>query len=329
MKTRRVLQIPRPAHPTQRRQPLPWQSPKAIEEEGSVETRLRAIMHDPAYLEADRDMAFLHSDVAQASRLQLDYLKAEMALRQHGIRHTIVVFGSTRLREPAAAARELEAVRDQLAKAPDDPGIKRALRLAEQRLEMSRYYRVGHRLGQLIAEAGSGPHDSRLVVMTGGGPGGMEAANRGAFEISAKTVGLNITLPNEQFPNPYLTPGLCFQFHYFAIRKLHFMLRARALVALPGGYGTLDELFTALALIQTRKVRPLPIVLIGESYWRRVLDVDYLVEMGVIDEEDMELFWYAESAEAAWDGICQWHEINGTDLFGGPADVAPEPPVVS
>lgn len=329
MKTRSSLRIPRPAHPTERRQPLPWQRPKAVEEEGSVEARLRAIMHDPAYLEADRDMAFLHSDVAQASRLQLDFLKSEMTLRKHGIRHTIVVFGSTRLREPATAARELEALRDELGKTPADDRLRRALRLAQQRLEMSKYYQVGHRLGQLVAEAGSGPQDSRLVVMTGGGPGGMEAANRGAFEVSAKTVGLNITLPNEQFPNPYLTPGLCFQFHYFAIRKLHFMLRARALVALPGGYGTLDELFTALALIQTRKVHPLPIVLIGESYWRRVLDVDYLVEMGVIDEEDTELFWYADSAEEAWEGICLWHEINGTDLFGGSEEATPEPPVVS
>jgi hypothetical protein len=151
--------------------------------------------------------------------------------------------------------------------------------------------------------------------MTGGGPGLMEAANRGAYDIGAKTAGLNITLPLEQFPNPYLTPELCFRFHYFAIRKLHFLLRARALVAFPGGFGTLDELFETLTLVQTRTIQPVPVVLVGESYWRRVVDMDFLVDEGVIAAEDRELFWYSETAEDIWRTILAWHEQNGTPLL--------------
>jgi len=143
----------------------------------------------------------------------------------------------------------------------------------------------------------------------------MEAANRGACEAGAASIGLNITLPREQFPNPYVTPGLCFRFHYFALRKLHFMKRAAAIVALPGGFGTLDELFGALTLIQTRKVSPMPVVLVGEAYWRRVFDIDFLVDQGAIDEEDRELFWFAETAADVWSGVQSWYARSGTPLF--------------
>jgi uncharacterized protein (TIGR00730 family) len=153
--------------------------------------------------------------------------------------------------------------------------------------------------------------------MTGGGPGLMEAANRGAFDVGAKSVGLNIELPHEQYPNPYVTPDLCFRFHYFALRKLHFMLPARALVAFPGGYGTLDELFEVLTLAQTRKIKPIPVVLVGEDFWRRAVDIDFLVEEGVIDPEDRELFWYAETAQEIWDGIARWYDAFGEPLGGG------------
>src|SRR5512140_3495252 len=146
-------------------------------------------------------------------------------------------------------------------------------------------------------------------------PGMMEAANRGAFDVGAKSVGLNISLPHEQYPNPYVTPELCFNFHYFALRKLHFLLRAKALVAFPGGYGTLDELFETLALVQTRKMKPIPVVLVGKTYWRRAFSVDFLADEGVIDPEDRELFWYAESAQDIWNGILHWHEINGEPLL--------------
>ena len=150
--------------------------------------------------------------------------------------------------------------------------------------------------------------------MTGGGPGIMEAANRGANEVGAKSIGLNITLPREQFPNPYITEDLCFLVHYFAVRKLHFLMRAKALVVFPGGYGTLDELFETLTLIQTRKIDPLPIVLVGRKFWDRAIDVDHLVTEGVIDTEDRELFSYADDADRIWSHICDWHERAGKPL---------------
>jgi uncharacterized protein (TIGR00730 family) len=150
--------------------------------------------------------------------------------------------------------------------------------------------------------------------MTGGGPGIMEAANRGAYDVGAKSIGLNIRLPREQYPNPYITPELCFRFHYFALRKLHFLLRAKALVAFPGGYGTLDEMFEALTLVQTRTIKPVPVVLVGERYWRQVFNVDFLVDEGVIDPEDRELFWFAETAQEIWEGIQHWHRINAGSL---------------
>ncbi len=317
MTRRRRPHIPKPPHPLNRQEPLPWSHPKPATEDAEAATRQRAIMSNPSYIEPDRDTDFLHTDEARGVRLQVDYMKAEELMAAHGIRRTIVVFGSTRLREPEAARRDLAEAHREAAAHPEDEASHRRLRLAERRLDLSRYYDVGRELGQLVGHAGEGQQDSRLVIMTGGGPGGMESANRGAFEVGAESVGLNITLPREQYPNPYVTPGLCFQFHYFALRKLHFMKRASALVALPGGFGTLDELFGALTLIQTRKVAPMPVILVGEAYWRSVLDVDFLLDHGHIDPEDTELFWYAETARDVWDGITEWHRVNGSDLFGG------------
>lgn len=302
--------IPAPAHRIERRQPLPWERPKPVEEEAQVQARLRAIMEHPSYVPADHDVDFLHTDAQRGLRLLLDYQKAENLLQAHGITRTIVVFGSTRLREPQTARAELDAARRHAAAHPGDTAAAKALRLAERRMELSHYYEVGVEFGRLVGEAAI----PGLAVMTGGGPGAMEAANRGAFDAGAKTIGLNITLPREQYPNPYLTPGLCFQFHYFALRKLHFMQRAAAIIALPGGFGTLDELFGAITLIQTRKSAPIPVVLIGESYWRGVFNVDFLLEAGAIDEEDAELFWFAETAQEAWDGIRTWHARNDTPL---------------
>jgi uncharacterized protein (TIGR00730 family) len=309
------LPPPSPPHAA-RRAPLPWEHPKSRKEEAQVDERLNAIMQDPSYVEADHDIRFLHTDETRGVRLQLDYIKAEHLLQAQGIDQTIVIFGSTRLREPVAAERELAAARQNAADHPDDRACKRALKLAEHRMALSAYYDVGRQFGRLVGRCGN----PRLAVLTGGGPGGMEAANRGAFDVGAKSVGLNITLPREQFPNPYLTPGLCMRFHYFAMRKLHFIKRAAALVALPGGFGTLDELFCALTLIQTRKTAPIPVVLIGEDYWRKVFDADFLAEVGSIDDEDRELFWYAESAEEAWEGILAWHRQNGSPLV-----VTPQP----
>ena len=317
--------IPAPAHPTQRREPLPWTRPKPDVEDPGAQARVQAILASPTYRQADQDVDFLNTAATRGVRLQLDYFKPQTCLEQAGVQHTIVVFGSTRIPEPAAARRRLAEARAALAQAPDDAELRRRVQVAERIVAKSRYYEEARRFGQLVGRSGMGPADSRLVLMTGGGPGMMEAANRGAFDVGAKTVGLNITLPHEQYPNPYLTPELTFRFHYFAIRKLHFLLRARALVVFPGGYGTLDELFEVLTLVQTRKIRPLPIVLVGRDYWQRLIDFDLLVAEGTIDPEDAELFWYAEQAEEIWEGIQAWYRRAGRPLINGmgpPADNA-------
>lgn len=305
---------PRPPHPQRRREPLPWCEPKPAYEDEAAPQRLQAIMRHASYLQADQDIDFLNLDETRGVRLQIDYQKAELLLQQHGIEHTFVVFGSTRIKEPAAAQRAVDTLREQLDANPRNAELERQLRVAERIRIKSRYYDVARAFGRLVSEAGRRIGDGQLVIMTGGGPGMMEAANRGAYDAGSESVGLNINLPHEQFPNPYITPELCFRFHYFALRKLHFLLRTRALVAFPGGYGTLDELFETLTLIQTRKIKPLPVVLVGEEYWRRALDFDFLVDEGVIDAEDRELFWYAETAAEIWDGIRHWHEVNGTPL---------------
>jgi uncharacterized protein (TIGR00730 family) len=303
--------IPSPAHPHRRREPLPWQRAKSIEEDFDAPGRVAAILRSRSYRQADQDVDFLNLDAVRGLRLQLDYWKPELLLEEHDIHATVVVLGSTRLLEPAAARRKVAELRAALAadggKSPD---LARRLAIAERVFAKSHYYDVARDFGRLVSSAPPGPDGRRRIVLTGGGPGVMEAANRGAFDVGAKSVGLNINLPHEQYPNPYITPELCFRFHYFAVRKLHFLLRAEALVAFPGGYGTLDELFETLALIQTRKIKPLPVVLVGERYWRRAFDVDFLVDEGVIEHEDRELFWYAETAQEIWDGIERWHALS-------------------
>jgi len=307
--------IPAPAHPVERRVPLPGHAPRPAEDDPDAPRRLQAILASPSYREADEDVELLHRDETRGLRLQLDYLKPESILAAHGIRHTVVVFGGTRISDPAAARRDVDALRRSLDANPRDAEVKRRLKVAERLLENSRYYDVAREFGRLVGNAPARPDGGRIIVMTGGGPGTMEAANRGAFDVGAKSIGLNIRLPHEQYPNPYVTPDLCFRFHYFALRKLHFLKRARALVAFPGGYGTFDELFETLTLIQTRTIEPIPVVLVGEEYWRRAFDVDFLVDEGVIDEEDRELFWYAETAQEIWDGILHWYTLAGDPLI--------------
>lgn len=304
--------------PERRRLPLPWQAPKGPEEDPDAPRRLKEILSSPTYRQADEDIDFLNRDDVRPTRLGLDYLKPELNLREHGIRHTIVVYGSTRIAEPREAQRRVDEIRQSIKHGGSDPDLEAALRRAERVLGRSHYYGIAREFAKLVSGSGEGPTDARIVVMTGGGPGIMEAANRGAYDIGAKSVGLNITLPHEQYPNPYITPALCLRFHYFALRKLHFLHRAKALVAFPGGYGTMDELFETLMLVQTRKIRPLPVVLVGAEFWSRAIDFDFLVDEGVIDPEDKELFWIAESAQEIWDDIVRWHRINGEPLFDGP-----------
>jgi hypothetical protein len=285
-----------------------------VEEDADALRRIQAIRENPSYRLAEQDIDFIHRDDIRGPRLELEYLKPEIILSEEGIDHTIVVFGSTRIPEPAAARRQVAALRAAQAVGPDGAELARRVAVAERILVKSHYYDVAREFGRLVSNAGGHASKPRVVVMTGGGPGIMEAANRGAFEAGAKSVGLNIDLPHEQYPNPYISPELCFRFHYFALRKLHLLLRAKALVAFPGGYGTIDELFEILTLIQTRKIKPIPVVLVGESYWRRAVDIDFLVDEGVIDQEDRELFWFAETAPDIWSGIVDWYDASGEPL---------------
>src|ERR1700680_2095203 len=313
------IRIPTPAHPHRRREPLPWQRPKSPEEDPEALQRVQRILESHSYRLAEADPEFLSRDEARGLRLQLEYLKPETLLDEQCIRHTVVVFGSARICEPGAARRNVEALRAAQAAAAGDEAITRRLAIAGRMLANSHYYEVARELGRLVGEACEKAADrSKVMILTGGGPGMMEAANRGAFEVGAKSLGLNISLPYEQYPNPYITPELCFRFHYFALRKLHFLLRARALVAFPGGYGTMDELFEVLTLSQTRKLNPLPVILVGEAWWRKVFDPDFLVEEGTIDPEDRELFWFAETAEEIWRGIVDWYNAAGRPLLGPP-----------
>ena len=253
-----------------------------------------------AYRLAFADREFLMREESRAARLELEYLKPELVQLDEGINSTVVIFGSARTLQPEDARKRLEDARTAQAADPDNPELLRQVTLAENIEKNSVYYEEARKLGAMITRdtLASGPCD--MVVMTGGGPGIMEAANRGAKEAGGKSIGLNIQLAFEQEPNPYVTPHLCFQFHYFAIRKLHFLKRARALVACPGGFGTLDELFDALTLVQTGRIDPLPILLMGRRFWRRALDFDALVEEGVISPEDIQLMNVVDTAEDAW-----------------------------
>lgn len=297
-----------------RLQPLPEQSPKAVEDDPESKSRLESILASPSYRPAVEDPKFLRGPDLRGPRLEIDYLKPDLTFRQHGIEDTIVVFGSSRIPEPAAARRKLAAVRDNASRLHGD-ALSEAMAIAERVVSKSRFYDIARDFGRLVGGSDWSLAARRLVVVTGGGPGLMEAANRGAFDTGAESVGLNISLPHEQYPNPYLTPELAFRLHYFAIRKLHLVLRSRALVVFPGGYGTLDELFETLTLVQTRTIKPIPIVLVGEEFWRQLIDFDFLVAEGVIDREDTELFWFAETADEIWDGILAWHKAAGDPLL--------------
>ena len=259
----------------------------------------------PSYRLAFTDTDFLVQDSLRPVRLQLELLKPEMLLQEAKIASTVVVFGSARIPSPDGPARQ---------DTPCDPPA----RLSERRREKveaslrakDRYYTQARRFAALVSQRCQRREFRDFVVVSGGGAGIMEAANRGAHDAGALSVGLNITLPHEQAPNPYITPELCFQFHYFAIRKMHFLMRARALVIFPGGFGTLDELFETLCLIQTRKIEPIPVLLFGESYWRRIVDFEAMADEGVISDADLGLFAYVETAEEAWSAICAHYDID-------------------
>jgi uncharacterized protein (TIGR00730 family) len=294
---------------------LPWEHPKLQEEDPQSLELIKKIMQSPTYKMAEQDTDFINSYEARGIRLELDYLKPELKMKEYGIEHTIVVFGSARIVEKETAMKRLSTIQEMLQKKPNDRNLLHELYVAERMVGKSIYYDDARKLGQLIGKSGKGADDSRVTVMTGGGPGIMEAANRGAYDVGAKTIGLNIKLPHEQYPNPYITPDLCFLFHYFAVRKLHFLNRAKALVIYPGGFGTFDELFETLTLIQTRKSQDIPVVLVGKSYWEKAIDFEFLKDEGVIAPQDLEIFKFADNAIEAWEHIMSWHKEQGNPLY--------------
>ncbi len=247
----------------------------------------------PAYRLAFQDMDFLLREDLRPVRFQLELLKTDLVLTEAKIASTFVFYGSARIPEPAKAQALLELATDDKSK-----------KIAQSLVEKSKYYDVAR---ELAAKVSVLPRDSngwrQFVVCSGGGPSIMEAANRGAADVDAESIGLNIVLPHEQAPNPYVTPSLSVQFHYFALRKMHFLLHARALAAFPGGFGTFDELFELLTLIQTGKIQPIPVLLFGRKFWDRVVNFEALVEEGVVSEKDLGIFHYVETADEAWDVV--------------------------
>ena len=260
------------------------------------------VVRPNAYRLAFADPEFMLRRDTRGIRIQLEMLKPDVDQADLGINNTVVVFGSARFASPETAQKDMLNAQAS--------GDTQAIALAQRHLRNAGYYDQARLFARLVAGYSSDLEPSeRMYICTGGGPGIMEAANRGAHEMGAPTVGLNIALPHEQQANPYVTPSLSFKFHYFALRKMHFMMRAKALVAFPGGFGTLDELFEVITLVQTRKSQPVPIVLFGSSYWKRLLNTDLLIEEGVISPEDLGLLHYVDTPEAAWDIIQRFYDL--------------------
>jgi uncharacterized protein (TIGR00730 family) len=269
---------------------------------------MEAILGSPSNLQAIDDRALLDKVEMRGVRMLLELDKAELAFQAHAITSTVIVFGGTQIVERPAAERRLADARRALAAAPDDKKLKRAVSRSERLLERSRYYDEAREFARLVSIDNQCDNRREFVVVTGGGPGLMEAANRGAFDVGCQSIGLNIKLPAEQQPNPYITPELCFQFKYFALRKFHFILRAAAVVLFPGGFGTLDEMFETLTLRQTHRMQPVPIILYGREYWAKILNFQQLADDGVIADEHLDLFTWAETPEDAWRQIVEFHE---------------------
>ena len=275
---------------------------------------LQAFSNDATPLRQDAnrlafaDPEFLLRRETRGIRIQLEMLKPEIEQQEQGVEHTVVVFGSARFPAPEQASAALK-----LAEASGDQA---ALALAQRHVRNAHYYEQARLFAQLVAQySNPRPSSEKLFICTGGGPGIMEAANRGAQEMGAPTIGLNVVLPHEQTSNPYVSPSLNFKFHYFALRKMHFMMRAKALVVFPGGFGTMDELFEIVTLVQTKKARPVPIVLFGTDYWKRLFNFDVMVEEGAISPEDLKLMQYVDDPQSAWNAIKRFYELhngNGT-----------------
>jgi uncharacterized protein (TIGR00730 family) len=276
--------------------------------------RRKLILSSPSYLLAEVDTAFLRRDELRPVRFQLELLKPEMLLDEQNVQSTIVVFGGTQIIPQSEAQKRLTAAETELKQSPEDALLQRKVLRAKKLLEKSHYYDAAREFSRIVSSTCQTERRCDYVVVTGGGPGIMEAANRGAYDVNAKSVGLNITLPEEQAPNPFITPELCFQFRYFALRKMHFLMRAKALVVFPGGFGTIDELFEVLTLRQTRRMQAIPVILYGRNYWDQVLDFQFLADEGVIADEHLALVTYAETPEEAWNIVANYHDHDAQPL---------------
>lgn len=284
----------------------------------SAEEELRqqaetAYDHSSSYQISFLDQDFMLRRDLRPLRLQLELLKAELIQQELNIKATLVVFGSARAFPPDVAARQLEEWEERRRAEPDNAEVEMMCRRARRQHELSVYYDAAREFAKLVTQHNQLHPQREMTIVTGGGPGIMEAANRGAYDLGGRSIGLNIILPHEQHPNPYITPELCFQFHYFAVRKMHFLMRAKALVAFPGGYGTLDELFEALTLVQTGKARRVPILLYGTEFWQRLVNFEYLLEVGCISPEDLDLFQFVDSPEDAWQRISEFYALPDDD----------------
>ncbi|MBP5617457.1 MAG: TIGR00730 family Rossman fold protein [Elusimicrobiaceae bacterium] len=264
-----------------------------------------ASKHTSSYIKAYEDIELLQNDDLRPVRMELETLKPEIYFRNKGVTETIVCFGSARIDEKDAAKAKLTEAQKKAAKQPKDIALQHKVKTAQGLLSLSKYYDEARTFAKLVVEQAG----DRFSIVTGGGPGIMEAANRGAYENGGRSIGLNITLPHEQEPNAYISQNLAFLFHYFAIRKLHFVLRARAFVVFPGGFGTFDELFEILTLIQTGKKRQIPVILVGKEFWTAVFNVEALAKYGVIAMEDRDLCPIVETAQEAWNIIAKFYKI--------------------
>jgi uncharacterized protein (TIGR00730 family) len=263
----------------------------------------------PNYLLAEDDVAFLKRPEMRPVRLQLELLKPEILLEQNNISSTLVVFGGTQIVERAEAERRIAEAKTNLAADPTSQVQQRAVARAERVLAKSHFYDEAREFARLVSCACQVHGRCDFAIVTGGGPGIMEAANRGAHDVGAKSIGLNITLPEEQLPNAYITPDLCFRFHYFAIRKMHFLLRAKGLVIFPGGFGTLDELFEVLTLRQVNRMQPIPIILYSRQYWSSAINLQFLADEGTIRDEHLSLVRYAETPQEAWTILREFYRL--------------------
>lgn len=270
-----------------------------------VSKNLELIISSSNYQLAHEDRELLNSDEMRGVRMLLEINKPEKILEEQNILSTIIVFGGASLTDKSSIENRLELAKNSLTKDPSSSNLQREITRLKNLQSISHYYDSAREFAKIVSRQNQKEHCNSHVIVTGGGPGIMEAANRGAFDADCKSIGLNISLPNEQHPNAYITPGLCFKFNYFALRKFHFVMRSVAAVFFPGGFGTFDELFELLTLRQTGMKTQIPIILFGRDYWSKVTNFQFLSDHGLISDEHMNLFQYADSASEAWDIIKQ------------------------